>query len=90
MRFSYGVVDRVGALDPLDELRHANVHAMAQRPRHHAKGGRGFALAVAGQHQQQTFFLVRASNIGIDQGFLFGHARGVAFGFVGHRISIFG
>ena len=54
-------------LTALDELGDPDLEAVAQGPRDHAKGGAGFALAIAREHQQQALFPVGPGDGGIDQ-----------------------
>ncbi len=50
----FGAVQRA-----LDELHHAQFHAVAEYAQAHAECGGGFALAGAGIDDQQAFFLLR-------------------------------
>src|SRR5690606_29912070 len=83
-----GLLAGVGT--PLHELHHASAHAVSQRTRQHAEGGAGFALSVAGVHQQHAAHLVGLGDTGVDDGLLALHALVVtlvAGGFVSHGYS---
>ena len=47
---------------PFDELHHGHLLPMAEGAQHQAQSRSGFALAIAGEHHHQAFFLVAFSH----------------------------
>jgi hypothetical protein len=67
-----------GVRAPLDELRDAGPHAVTEGADDHSESRTRLALAVAGEHQQQTLVLIGARNRGVDHRLLALHAGAVA------------
>ena len=68
-----------GAERALDELHHADLHAVAKGAGEHAKTGAAFAFAGAGEHQQNALLFVGAGNALVHDFLLGRHALGMAF-----------